>query len=144
MAQGRVILIAVDGSSDSEYAFNWTIENILKDNDYLVCAHCPEPMLLTTGDPVAISNQFKVIEDGVQNLIAKFAEILKKNSIKGKVLRLTGKPKEAIIAASKDEKANMIVTGTRGLGIVGRTILGSVSDYVAHNSAIPVIIVRKE
>uniref|UniRef100_A0A0L8HGA8 UspA domain-containing protein n=1 Tax=Octopus bimaculoides TaxID=37653 RepID=A0A0L8HGA8_OCTBM len=97
-----------------------------------------------TGDPVAISNQFKVIEDGVQNLIAKFAEILKKNSIKGKVLRLTGKPKEAIIAASKDEKANMIVTGTRGLGIVGRTILGSVSDYVAHNSAIPVIIVRKE
>ncbi|XP_029637565.1 universal stress protein in QAH/OAS sulfhydrylase 3'region isoform X1 [Octopus sinensis] len=144
MAQERTIVIAVDGSSDSEYAFNWTIENILKENDYLICAHCPEPMPLTTGDPVTISNQFKVIEDGVQHLIAKFAEILKKKSIKGKVLRLTGKPKEAIIAASKEEKANMIVTGTRGLGIVGRTILGSVSDYVAHNAQIPVVIVRKE
>ncbi|GAB1597446.1 uncharacterized protein LOC115212900 isoform X1 [Argonauta hians] len=144
MAKGRTILAAVDGSSDSENALTWAIENILKENDQIICAHCPEPIPVTTGDPVAISNQFKVLEDNVQTLIAKYAETLKKNQIKGKVLRLNGKPKEAIINASKEEKADMIITGTRGLGIVGRTLMGSVSDYVVHNSHVPVIIVRKQ
>ena len=37
----------------------------------------------------------------------------------------------------------MIVMGTRGLGTVRRTILGSVSDYVLHHAHCPVIICKK-
>ena len=41
-----------------------------------------------------------------------------------------------------DKGVNMIVMGTRGLGTVRRTILGSVSDYVLHHAHCPVIICR--
>ena len=34
----------------------------------------------------------------------------------------------------------MIVMGTRGLGAIRRTILGSVSDYVLHHTKIPLVI----
>ena len=63
--------------------------------------------------------------------------------IHGKVRRMGGKPGEAIIIAAKEEKASMIVTGTRGLGSMRRTFLGSVSDYVLHHSDVPVVIVRQ-
>ena len=36
----------------------------------------------------------------------------------------------------------MIVMGTRGLGTIRRTLMGSVSDYVVHHARIPVIVVR--
>lgn len=36
----------------------------------------------------------------------------------------------------------MIVTGTRGMGKVRRTILGSVSDYLVHHAHCPVVVCR--
>jgi nucleotide-binding universal stress UspA family protein len=33
---------------------------------------------------------------------------------------------------------------SRGLGLLKRSLLGSVSDYILHNSDAPVIVVREE
>lgn len=142
---GRTIIVALDGSADANNCLEWTIDNMYKESDNIVCVHCPEFVSIGHAkDPLAASEYFKKMDEEVQNLVAKYAEILKKKGIPGKVLRLSGKPGEAIVQASKDEKASMVVTGTRGLGTFSRTILGSVSDYVVHNATIPVIVVRKE
>ena len=53
------------------------------------------------------------------------------------------KPGEVIIKVANEEKAHMIVMGTRGLGKVRRTILGSVSDYVVHHANCPVLVCRQ-
>ena len=50
---------------------------------------------------------------------------------------------QGIIAAADNEKAAMIVVGTRGLDVVRRTLLGSVSDYIIHHSKMPVVICPK-
>ena len=55
-----------------------------------------------------------------------------------------GNPGEALIRIAEDDKADMIVMGTRGLGMLRRTILGSVSDYVVHHAKIPVLICHKD
>ena len=50
------------------------------------------------------------------------------------------KPGPGIIAVAEEVNADLIVVGTRGLTSIKRTFLGSVSDYVIHNSKIPVSI----
>ena len=52
------------------------------------------------------------------------------------------KPGEAIIETADEEKAVMIVMGTRGQGTVRRTVMGSVSDYVVHHAHCPVLVCR--
>ena len=53
------------------------------------------------------------------------------------------KPGEIIVKVADEEKATMIVMGTRGLGKVRRTILGSVSDFVVHHAHCPVIVCKQ-
>ena len=55
----------------------------------------------------------------------------------------TGSPGEVIVRVAEDENADIIVIGTRGLGVVRRTLLGSVSDYVLHHAHVPVIVTRQ-
>ncbi len=54
------------------------------------------------------------------------------------------KPGSVITRAAEEEDAGMIIMGTRGMGTVRRTILGSVSDYVVHHSHCPVVVCRKQ
>ena len=55
-----------------------------------------------------------------------------------------GKPRNEILRVAEDEKVEFIITGTRGVGQVRRTLLGSVSDHVLHHSHVPVLICRHE
>ena len=45
---------------------------------------------------------------------------------------------------AKKEGAVLIVCGSRGMGTVRRTILGSTSDYIIHHAHVPVLVVPKE
>ena len=54
------------------------------------------------------------------------------------------KPGELIVKAAKEKNAASIILGTRGLGTIRRTLLGSVSEYVVHHSHCPVTVVRDE
>ena len=65
--------------------------------------------------------------------------------IKGEFVRVENtqdKPGAAICECAADRGATYIVTGTRGLGKIRRTIMGSVSDYVIHHAHVPVLVVR--
>jgi len=53
------------------------------------------------------------------------------------------KPGEVICKVADEESVAMIVIGTRCLGKVRRTIMGSVSDYVVHHAHCPVIVCRQ-
>ena len=53
------------------------------------------------------------------------------------------KPGQVIINITKREKVDTVVMGTRGMGSVSRTLLGSVSDYVLHHAHCTVVIYRK-
>lgn len=52
------------------------------------------------------------------------------------------KPGEHVVQVAKKENGTVIVMGTRGLGKIRRTILGSVSNYVLNHAPCPVLVVR--
>lgn len=60
----------------------------------------------------------------------------------GKFRTGQGKPGEVICKIADEEGAKLIITGTRGLGTIRRTLLGSVSDYIIHHSHVPVLVTR--
>jgi nucleotide-binding universal stress UspA family protein len=62
--------------------------------------------------------------------------------IKATFLLWTGEPGQGIVSAAEAEHADLVVVGTRALGVTGKLILGSVSDYVVNHSPCPVVIAR--
>mmetsp|Transcript_13844 Transcript_13844/g.33813 ORF Transcript_13844/g.33813 Transcript_13844/m.33813 type:complete len:190 (-) Transcript_13844:242-811(-) len=50
--------------------------------------------------------------------------------------------KKLLVTKIEKYKPSLVILGCRGLGKVGRTFLGSVSDFVVHNSTVPVAIVK--
>jgi nucleotide-binding universal stress UspA family protein len=57
------------------------------------------------------------------------------------VVRL-GKPADEVLKVAGKKKADLIVTGAKGLGAVARFLLGSVSTKVVQHSACSVLVVR--
>ncbi|HUX38366.1 MAG TPA: universal stress protein [Rectinemataceae bacterium] len=55
---------------------------------------------------------------------------------------LSGPPAETIIEAALDQKADLVVMGSRGLGLLAGLLLGSQSQKVATHAPCPVLIVR--
>ena len=62
--------------------------------------------------------------------------------VSAKLRSCAGKPGETICRIAEEENAVVIVTGTRGMGTLRRTILGSVSDYLLKHAHCPVIVCR--
>ena len=54
----------------------------------------------------------------------------------------TGDPAETITEYAKEIDADLIIMGSRGLGLVRGVLLGSVSKYVLEHTKCPVLIVK--
>lgn len=55
-----------------------------------------------------------------------------------------GRVDEEIVVLGEEIGADLIVTGSRGLGGMRRALMGSVSESVVHHASCPVLVVRKE
>jgi len=149
MARERVIVIAIDSSEQAHHAFEWYLETIHKPENKVVLIHVPEHIdhernrvqypTSTSWDEALKKEQAKIKE-----LEDKYTSIIQQNGLSG-IIRTEGsaKPGEVIAKVAEEENATMVVMGTRGLGRVRRTIMGSVSDYVVHHAHCPVIVCRQ-
>lgn len=55
-----------------------------------------------------------------------------------------GRPDEEIVRLGEQLDAGLIVVGSRGLGGIRRSLMGSVSDSVVRHASCPVLVVRGE
>ncbi|VDN11460.1 unnamed protein product [Dibothriocephalus latus] len=147
----RKVLISVDGSEDSARAFEWYTTNLLRENDGVVLVHVVEPVNagvnygLATKSTILTDDFCKHITELADNgraLGRKYLDQSKGFGIRARfVLHIGAKPGEHICRLSKELSIDVIVMGSRGLGKIRRTFLGSVSDYVLHHAITPVIII---
>ena len=61
--------------------------------------------------------------------------------LKSKLIIHSGSAGEGLIEVIKEHKPDMVLMGSRGLNLLRRTFLGSVSSYVIHHSSTPVTVV---
>ena len=54
-----------------------------------------------------------------------------------------GEPGATICRVAAREGADVVVVGSHGRGIVGRALVGSVSNHVLHHATCPVLVVRE-
>ncbi|KAJ0988447.1 hypothetical protein J5N97_006803 [Dioscorea zingiberensis] len=156
MARNRIVGIGMDYSPTSKLALQWLVGNLVDAGDHLVVIHVssksdhPQKTFWEdSGSPLIPLDEFKEMNVSKQygvNKDLKVLDILDTASKTRKVMVFFkiywGDPKEKLCRAVEDLKLNSLVVGSRGLGVLKRVLLGSVSNYVVTNATCPVILVK--
>ncbi|CAO2826120.1 unnamed protein product [Amaranthus hypochondriacus] len=152
------VMVGLDESNGSLYALEWVISNILKpkqDTDqnqdllvYLVHVNIPFQTYVYPAGPVvyttsSVLESVRQAQDQISaGIFARAMDTCHKYEIKAEAISLRGDPKEEICQAADQKQVDLLVVGSRGLGMLKRAFLGSVSDYCAHHVKCPVLIVK--
>lgn len=145
-SEARVVCIAVDGSEHSEKAFNWYKDQIYRNGDHLVVVHSHELHPPALPHAIATEEWKKEVlkhEQYIKDLEENFKTKCEAMKVSAKIIIQSGHPGDHVCKTAQKEGAAFIVVGSRGMGTIRRTILGSVSDYIIHHAHVPVILVPK-
>ncbi|KAL7063465.1 hypothetical protein AAHC03_01594 [Spirometra sp. Aus1] len=148
----RRYLLPIDGSDSCKHAARYYLENMKQDDDVLLFVHVIEPSYSSP----AVS----LTKDNSNAMVGAMTKSMQENVEAGKLLgqrymswakehdlqshafvHVDPKPGVAILKAAADRQADHIIVGSRGLNAIGRSLLGSVSNYLVHHSPIPVTVV---
>ncbi|KAM7538139.1 hypothetical protein Aperf_G00000065347 [Anoplocephala perfoliata] len=150
--EGRRILLAVDASENAKYAFQWYLKYCRRPDDQILFFHAFEPPSLPSislSNPRSIPTEewSKILMtrvESVRQLEDDYIAEARSVSLSCKFLSEPAeKVGDAIVRQAEKMDADLIIMGTRGLGAFRRTLLGSVSDYVIHQSSIAVTVVPR-
>ncbi len=148
------ILVATDASAASNRALKMAVQFAGQHNAELLIIHVIRDMQIPFDIkeiPELEFNKFESFHDAREEVMRKIAESVLRNAKekaekagakKVKTAIGTGDPATSILGFAKRRKVDMIVIGTRGLGKLKGTILGSVSRKVTNNAETSCLIVR--
>ncbi|CAD5119931.1 DgyrCDS8510 [Dimorphilus gyrociliatus] len=140
------VLVAVDDSETSLKAFHFYFETAHKPDNEVLFVHGMEYPYIGGGFPVReeiVENILKETRLSHKSVEERYKKIIEDNEARRFVSEFCPRSGEFIVSIAEKEDASLIVMGTRGMGKLRRTILGSVSDYVLHHAKCPVIIARR-
>lgn len=135
------ILVPVDGSDPAEKALNYALN--------LAEIHDAKVELMTVVDEVKMAPDWareyseKLREQDEDVLTSTFSKAVKeKPNIKISKCLAEGYASEEILKCAEKGHHDLIVMGSRGMGLVRGLVLGSVSSRVVNQAEIPVLIVK--
>jgi nucleotide-binding universal stress UspA family protein len=145
------ILVAVDGSENSERAFGVALKiaeqpgaellilNVLPGITTLGAMASRVPLPQSTYDEF-----FESAEKDARELVKREASVARRFgvTVKEEVIRSTETIVQAIVDFAAEKKIDLIVVGTRGLGGFKRLLMGSVSTGIVTHAHCSVLVVR--
>jgi len=136
-----VIVVGIDGSSESSSALAWAIEEarLRKARLNIVYAF---PALVSFFGTTAHEYYPQVEKDAREQFEAMLAEAPPMDDLEVVHTLVPGNPAEVLIGES--EMATLLVVGSRGHGGLRGVLLGSVSTHCAQLAHCPVLVVREE
>ena len=140
----RGIVVGYDGSPGAETALLWAANAAKRQGLLLTVLHSGEPAAFPVEPAYSAERLAEEMADESQGIlvagIERASAVLDRSEISSVSSELS--PSAALVEAS--EKADFVVTGSRGRGRVAGGLLGSVSYAVTAHARCPAIVVRGE
>jgi nucleotide-binding universal stress UspA family protein len=145
----NVTLLATDGSREAERAARMAVELTRSLGSELhVINVTPLPSPYALSESTVIDPRYR---DEVRRIAEREANEKLEDEV-GKIREMggeisgyhpgAGRPDAGIVHVAEEIGADLIVLGSRGLGPLRRTLMGSVSDSVVRHAHGPVLVVR--
>ncbi len=137
----ETIVVALDGSERSFYAFKYAQSLAQKYFSRLIVVHAYPP----TSDLHAYEGYEKLVSTrkiAGEKILGAARKLISQSTIEMETELLEGPPADAILSVAETRKADLIVLGTRGMGTIKGLLFGSVATKVSHHAACPVLVVR--
>jgi nucleotide-binding universal stress UspA family protein len=140
----RRILVPTDGSSQSDAALEYALEEFADDDITLL--HVIDPIDAGYTAPVGIpGGSEEWYEEAKESSEAIFGEAQQVADEYGVTLDSAtemGRPSQTVVEFAEDEGFDQIVMGSHGRSGVSRILLGSVAETVVRRASMPVTVVR--
>lgn len=139
------ILLATDGSRDSDRAAEMAVDLSAKTGSELHVVHVGMEYFLFTHDYISPA-QFEELKRERQEVLDGQVESIEKagGEVAGAHLRMGHKVDEEVVNLAEELEAGLIVVGSRGQGRLARSLLGSASNSIVRHAHCPVMVVREE
>lgn len=143
------ILFPIDGSNDSKKPFNHAIEVAKKFSASILLVHAyetPKQIGILAGshgvDSDFIDNTDENLLNNGNYIISEIKAEIEQHNIPVATALAKGDPGQAIVEIAISEECDLIIMSGKNPGIIERFFIGSVSDYVIHNSETPVLLIH--
>ena len=137
----KKILIATDGSGSALAAIDAGLELAAEDNSEVVFVHVTSTLDFPSAATGSQAPE-RVPQMDTDPVLVEALEQARRCSVPAKAELLIGHAPKQIIRLAREIEADLIVVGSRGLGLVQSAILGSTSREVVRKAGRPVMIVR--
>ncbi|MGH2715141.1 MAG: universal stress protein [Thermoleophilaceae bacterium] len=138
------IVVGTDGSDTANMALRRAIglAGLTGAKLHVVSAYDPSPARVGGNQPVAEATEWSVGSDfKVEAVLQRAQEEAGAGSVEFEVHAPKGDAADSLIAAAKEQDADLIVLGSRGMR-GARRVLGSVPNKVSHHAPCDVLIVQ--
>ncbi|WP_374968731.1 universal stress protein [Terrabacter sp. BE26] len=137
------IVVGYDGSPGARLALEWAIETAKRDERPLTLLHCVgltmTPTFRAYDDPGVQASTYDVMAQGV---LSEAVEVATKTLRPEDVHALSVVGSAAADLVRLSDRADLVVTGSRGHGAVSAGLLGSTSYAVTAHAHCPAVVVR--
>lgn len=139
------ILVAVDGSTEAEWAFKKSIEIAKRNDAKILLAH-----IIDTRTFAVVEAYDRTIAERADQFATELLENYKHLALEAGVKDVTyvvdyGSPKVRIPKdIAKKQNIDLIICGATGLNAVERFLIGSVSEHIVRYASCDVMIIRTE
>ncbi|WP_170350270.1 universal stress protein [Ruegeria atlantica] len=145
----KIIVVGLDGSEASEAALRVACDISIKYGSQIHLVHTPQPQTVAFAmgavagyHAVTTMPSDEEVQQAAGKIISAGKEIAKEyNQTVSQTHTQRGDPVDEIIACAEQCKADLIVTGRRGLGSIGSLIQGSTSQGISRNATCAVLTV---
>ena len=138
------VLLAADGSEYTKKALAFLVnhESLLSTKYELFVLNVQLPVPSRVKSMLGSAEVAAYHQEEGNKVLDPIKKFLDKHQLNYRCATVVGHPVDEILKAAASEKSHLIVMGTRGHGVIGRALIGSIAQRVVSDSDMPVLLVK--